>query len=114
MDAARKRELAQAYKERASRLGVYALRCAATGQTWVSASRNLDAQRNSAFFALRTGSHPNKALQAVWAAQGADAFAYEEVEQIEVTDLSSMAVSTLLAEREQACRDRLNAARVTG
>ena len=57
--AARK-EAIQKFKERKTALGVFAVRCTATGRVWVDSSRNLDAAKNGTWFGLRNGSHREK------------------------------------------------------
>jgi hypothetical protein len=72
-----------AYKERKSQVGVYAVRCAATGEVWVGSSPNLDKIQNRHWFSLKMGSHTLKPLQAVWKAHGADSFTYEVLETLD-------------------------------
>lgn len=114
MSDQRKRELVRAYKERKVRRGVYAVRCAATGEVWVSASPNLDAQQNSLFFQLRAGGFPNRELQAGWKAHGEANFAYEELAELSDQDRSDYALRADLKALEQAWREKLGAKAVTG
>ena len=58
-----RKEVVRKFKERKPLLGVFAVRCTATGRVWVGASRNLDATRNGSWFCLRNGSYHDKALQ---------------------------------------------------
>lgn len=109
-----RKELIKAYKERKSSPGIYALRCVATGEVWVAPSRNLDAQQNGIRFSLRLGSHPNKALQAVWNAEGEQSFAYEIVERIEDEDLTGYLLDTALKERLRHWRATLGAGLAVG
>ena len=109
-----KRDLIREYKERKPRRGVYALRCAATGEVWASASQNLDRQQNGAWFQLRLGTHPNKALQAAWKAHGEDAFSYEIVAELGEEERSDYALKADLKALEAACRERLGAKAVVG
>ena len=60
----RKRDLVREYKERKQVRGVFAVRCTASGEAWVSASPNLDTQQNGLWFQLRMGNHMNKPMQA--------------------------------------------------
>ena len=76
MDKQSRRDIARAYKERKVPVGIFSLRCARTGETWIGLSRNLDGAANSALLGLRMGSHRNKAMQAAWTAHGGDAFVY--------------------------------------
>ena len=114
MDKARKREIARAYAERTRVEGVFAVRCTASGEVWVSSSRNLDTQKNSVWFALRMGGHPNKAAQAAWRAHGEDAFSYEIVEALSSESLTPMGFRDLLKTRERHWRDSLGAGALVG
>jgi hypothetical protein len=114
MSRERRKELLAAYKERKPRPGVFAVRCAATGQVWVQATPNLDTCRNGVWFPLKIGSHPNKALQAEWKAHGADAFTLEEVEALDGDDLSGWELTSKLKSRERHWREAMNATAVTG
>lgn len=114
MSNERKRALVREYKERKVRRGVYALRCPATGETWVSASSNLDAQENSVRFQLRTGGHPNKALQAVFNAHGADGLTYEVLAELPDEEASAYALRADLKDLEETWRAQLNARKVVG
>lgn len=87
MDKQRRRDIAREYKERKVPLGIFSLRCAPTGETWIGMSRNLDGAANSALMSLRLGSHRNAAMQAAWKAHGEAAFTYAVVESLD-EDLS--------------------------
>ena len=115
MNNDRKRALVREFKERKVRRGVYAVRCAASGEVWVSASRNLDAQQNSLFFQLRTGGHPNRALQAAWKAHGGgDGVSYEDLAELSDDERSDYALKADLSTLEQEWRVKLGAKAVTG
>lgn len=114
MDKANRRDAARAYKERAPRRGVFAVRCTATGEVWASASPNLDKQQNSTWFSLRLGLHPNRALQAAWTQHGEDAFSFEVLAELKPSDASDYAVRADLKSLEAEWRERLSAPAVTG
>ena len=114
MDHARRRQAARDFKERKTAAGVYAVRCASSGEVWVAGSRNIDAQQNSLWFALRAGGHPNKALQAAWTAGAAEGFAFEVLERIEAEDLTPLGLADLVKARELHWRTVLGAARAVG
>ena len=114
MDKQSRRSAVRDYKERKVPAGIFAVRCAATGQAWVGLSRNLDGQQNSTLFGLRLGSHMNKALQAAWNAHGADAFAFEVLEVVDDEDLTALGRADLLKRRERHWVDTLGAARIVG
>lgn len=93
-----KKEAIRKFKERKPLLGVFAVRCAASGAVWVGTSRNLDATRNGLWFGLRTGSYIDKSIQADWNAHGEPAFQYEILETLD-GDLHPLAVKDLLKEK---------------
>lgn len=110
----RKRELVREYKERKPRRGVYAVRCAATGDVWTSASPNLDSQQNSTWFQLRIGGHPNRALQALWTQHGEAAFSYEIVAELSDEARTPYALKADLKALAEECQAKLGAKAVTG
>ena|SRR5882757_9719418 len=76
-----------AYKERKTVAGIYAVRCRASGQTWVGQAPNLETMQNRLWFTLRFGNDPHRSLQAAWTAHGADSFTFEVLERLEEEDL---------------------------
>jgi hypothetical protein len=95
--AARK-EAIREFKERKPTVGVYAVRCTATGQVWLDAFRNLEAVKNGAWFSLRNGSHRCKSLQEEWNVHGEAAFEFEILEKLD-EDVHPMAVMDLLKQK---------------
>jgi hypothetical protein len=110
MDKARRKELVRSYKERTPQQGIFAVRCRAAGRVWVAATRNLDRQKNSIWFMLRSGGHPNRAMSEAWRAHGESAFAYEILE--EVRDENPQLVPLLLRERAAHWLSKLSASPV--
>lgn len=107
MQRAERRAAIAAFKERKVAWGVFAVRCAATGETWVGGSRHVDTQKNGLWFSLRHGANPNRALQAVWNVHGSDAFAFEVLERLS-DDLSDLRRPDELKARTADWRARLN------
>ena len=99
MEKQRRREIANAYKEKKVVQGVFAVRCAPTGQTWLGLSRNLEAQQNSIWFSLRMGSNSNKPMQAAWKQHGEEAFELSTVEVVDTEKLSPYLRQALLRDR---------------
>lgn len=115
MDNARKKELIRAFKETPKRQGVFAVRCAPSGEIWVSPSPNLDKQQTSLWFSLRMGGNPNKAMQAAWKAHGEAAFGFEVLEELQLEDdTPAYVVQTRLKDRAAYWQDKLGAARALG
>jgi len=96
-----------AYKKRKSAAGIYAIRCAVSGQAWIGQTLNLESIQNRIWFSLRAGGHSNQELQSAWAAHGAAAFAFEALERLKDEELPYVRDS-LLKERAIHWRSTLN------
>ena len=103
-----RKEAARQFKERKPSAGIYALRCNATGCTWVDSSPNLDAAQNSQFFQLRQRLHRNKELQAEWNAHGEESFRFEVLEKLP-EDTPLLNLRDLLIERKQSWAEQSQA-----
>ena len=114
MDKQSRRDLLRDYKEKKTAGGVYAVRCAPSGEVWVGGSRNIDPQRNSIWFSLKQGAHMNRAMQAAWKAHGEDAFAYEVLERIEAEDMTPLGLADLTKTRERHWIAALGAKKAVG
>jgi hypothetical protein len=87
-----------AFKKRKTAAGVFAVRCAASGQTWVGQTLNLDTVQNRIWFSLHVGGNANPDLKSAWVAHGAGAFSFEPLEALEDEELPYVR-DTLLKER---------------
>jgi hypothetical protein len=114
VEKARKKEIARAWLERDRVQGVFAVRCAASGQAWVASTRNLDKQQNGVWFMLRQGGHPNPAVQAAWREHGEGAFIYEILETLDEGDSTRTGFADRLKARERHWREVLGAGALTG
>src|ERR1051325_4028100 len=103
MDKDQRKAAIAAYKERKPAVGIYALRCCATGQVWVDQTLTLDTIRNRLWFSLRQGRRPLPGLQQAWSAHGGDSFAFEELERLP-EDVPPYARDSLLAQRRDYWR----------
>ncbi|MGJ5817614.1 GIY-YIG nuclease family protein [Paludibaculum fermentans] len=108
LSSAERKEINRKYKELKPNMGIFAVRCAASGLVWVGATRNLDATRNQNWFALNHGSHRDKGLQAEWNARGGEAFTYEVLEKLD-EELLPMAVADVLKEKRRLWVEELGA-----
>lgn len=112
MDKSRRKALMQEYADRKQPVGVYAVRCSASGEVWVAWSRNVDKRWNALAFQLTAGNCPETGLQASWTRHGAESFAYEILEELEESD--PHVLERLLPERADLWRAKLNAAALDG
>jgi hypothetical protein len=103
-----KREARKEFKSRRTPKGIFAIRCAATSEVWVSASDHLDSARNGVWFQLRNGLHQNKRLQSEWNARGEGAFAYEVLETLD-DDVSPLLLKDVLLGRQTHWEKKLGA-----
>ena len=103
-----RREARKEFKSRKTPKGIFAIRCAVTGEVWVSASDHLDSARNGVWFQLRNGLHQNKRLQAEWNAKGEEAFAFEVLDTLD-DDVLPLAVKDVLRERQKHWEKELGA-----
>ncbi len=93
-----RKEIIRRFKELKPDVGIYALRCTATGHVWVGATRNLEATRNRCWFSLRNGLDLDRSLQDEWTAHGEPAFQYEILDRLE-KDLHPLEVDDLLKKK---------------
>jgi hypothetical protein len=114
MDKLSRRQLVRDYKERRVPVGIFAVRCAATGEAWVGVARNLESQKNATWFQFKSGGHPNKALQAAWAAHGEAAFSFEALETVDDKDLTPLGRDELLKRRQKHWLEALGAVKIVG
>ena len=82
MTVDRKAALA-AYKERRVPSGIFAVRCAASGQLWLGRAADLASIRNRLWFALGLGNFHRPAMQAAWNEHGESCFSFEVVERLD-------------------------------
>jgi hypothetical protein len=114
MDKQSRRDAIRDYKERKVTHGVFAVRCAASGEAWVGATPNVEQMQNRIWFGLRQGGHPNPAMRAAWAAHGEGAFAFEVLEEVDTEDLGPLGRESLLKDRTAHWREALGAKKVVG
>jgi hypothetical protein len=104
-----RKALQRDYRDRKIAAGIYAVRCAATAETWVGATPDLSTRRNGIWFSLKHGSHPEPTLQAAWAAHGEALFSFEALEAIDDAGLEALGRAALLKARRQHWLTTLNA-----
>jgi len=101
MDKQSRRDAIRDYKEKKARPGVYAVRCAASGEVWVAGAANVDSQQTRHWFSLRMGGHMNKAMQAAWTAHGEAGMAFEVLEVIDDADMTPLGRADAIKARER-------------
>ena len=81
-----RQELKRAYQERPKPAGVFQVLNTANGKLLLGSSKNLEGPLNAHRVMLTIGTHRNRALQEDWKTYGADAFRFEILEEVKVTD----------------------------
>lgn len=81
MDKERRKQLMQEYRDRKPEMGIIAICCTATGDTYLGISTDTRESFNSIRGRFFLGGHPNKELQALWDQYGEDGFTFS-VERI--------------------------------
>jgi hypothetical protein len=105
---AARRQIAEEFKERKMPQGIFAIRCAVTGELWVGSSTNLEAAKNSLWFQLRAGLGRCASLQKAWKLNGEEEFAYEIVEKLD-DDFSPLLLHDTLWEKKKEYAAQLGA-----
>lgn len=83
MDSQSRKASIAAFKERKATVGIFAIRCRATGDCWVGRAPDIDTIWRRLSFELGAGGHRRPSLQAAWNTHGAAGFAFELLERIE-------------------------------
>jgi len=95
------------YQEREKPAGVFQIKNTANGKVLLGSSLNLEGPLNRHRFMLTIGGHPNKALQQDWNAYGPDAFIFEVLEVVKVTDAPYFNLGDELSLLEQIWLEQL-------
>lgn len=97
-----------AYKERKTACGIYALRCAPTGECWVGRAPDVAAIGNRLDFAFTHEAGLRASLKAALKRHGRAAITLEIVERVEADDVP-YEQAVFLRDRQKHWRDRLGA-----
>ena len=102
-----KKELIREYKERRKPAGVFQIKNRVSGKLLLGSSLNLEGSLNKHEFLLANGQHRNRALQKDWNDYGPDAFVFEILDVVKVTDKPDFNLSVELETLEQKWIDNL-------
>src|ERR1035438_2596341 len=95
-----KREVRREAKARITPKGIFAVRCAVSGEAWVGSSCDLISSRTGTWFMLRNGMQGNRQMQSAWTRHGAEAFQFDVLETLD-DDLPPMVLKDSLGERQK-------------
>jgi hypothetical protein len=90
MEAARKKELLTQYRERKITGGIYLIKNAYGGKTYLDATTDINASKSRFEFSKKTGVCAYKTIQGDWDSSGPDAFSFEVLEEYEKSGSQTM------------------------
>ncbi len=82
MDAARKKELKDSYKNRTKIGGICCIKCSGNQRMYLQATNDTTSLRNRYDFAISTGSCPDPSLRSEWVKYGTESFSFTVLEEI--------------------------------
>jgi hypothetical protein len=100
-------ELKRAYRDTPKRAGIFHIKNLTSGDILLGSSTNLHGPLNKHRFLLAIGKHDNQALQRDWNRLGADAFVFEILEVVKVTEDPAFDLGDELTLLEQIWLDKL-------
>lgn len=112
MDRQRKKELQAAYRERRPEMGVIALRCEATGETFLGISQDIHAGFNSIRMKLESGYHPNRHLLELWKQYGQENFTFTVEKTLKYDDPAADHTADLETLREKCMAEEPGAQKI--
>ena len=86
MDKSQRKQMIDAWKNRTPEMGIIALMCKETGESFLGASTDINADFNSIRVKLSSGFHPNKRLLSLWKQYGEEGFEFSILEKVEYKD----------------------------
>lgn len=82
MDSVKRKELKNAYKNRAAIGGIYRIQCSGNRRAWVRATTDLAGQKNKLSFSVSTNSCPEPTMLTEWMKYGAQSFSFTILEEL--------------------------------
>ena len=102
-----RKELKREYRQRDSRAGVFQIKNIVNSNVLLGSSLNLEGPLNLHKFALNRKVHRNRVLQEEWNTYGPDAFVFEILDVVKVTDDLHFNLETELTLLEQIWIEQL-------
>lgn len=109
-----KKAMKTAYKETVQPMGIYQIRNASSGKTFLGSSLNLGASINRDRFQLRNGLHRNGELQRDFNEGGEETFAFEILDTLKPKERPSDDYREDLKMLEELWREKLRSAGTAG
>lgn len=112
MDRSQKKAALAAYKARRPEMGVIALRCEATGETFLGISQDIPAGINGIRAKLGFGFHPNRHLLELWKQYGPEGFTFSTARALKYEDPGADHTAELEKLRETCLAEDPNAQKI--
>ncbi len=81
-DAAKRKSLKDAYRDKPTTGGIYRIRCEGNRREWIRATCNLEGQQNRYGFAVATNTAPEPGMSGEWRQYGAASFSFAVLETL--------------------------------
>ncbi len=86
MDAKRKKELMEAYKNRTVIGGVFCVQCSGNGRKWIRSTVDMNASKNRFMQSVQLSGCPEPAMMREWKEYGTESFSFEPLEELKKKD----------------------------
>jgi hypothetical protein len=103
-----RKALIREYKESQRPMGVFRVRNTVNEKSFIGASVDLPSMLNRQQSQLRMGGHPNKALQKDWNEYGAEAFEFEVLDTLQLSERVDYNPTADLKALEELWLDKLS------
>lgn len=89
MDAAKRKELKNAYKTRTITGGIFCIECNGNHRKWIRSATDLEGSKNRFMFAVNIGGCPEPSMSREWTQYGTGSFSFTVLEELKKGETQS-------------------------